>query len=235
MTHVVLNASVILALLKGERGASKVASVIADASVCAVNQAEVVSHFAHLHDVLYRGLAALPQLLRGRQVFVVFDHRAIDNAKKSMLAARYCMTHRHDLLKQVDLGLVDADGEQFARPTRPRVGYRMENIASPLDLFTLLEIALEERNEAADAFDVFKQDAVMAHAPAPGEESAVPSEDAAQAAAEEVDEFSAEVRDLLRNASDADLEKAYQQSGSDVSNAVAEALLGENKRRNLGN
>lgn len=48
MTHVVLDASAILALLKGERGASKVAAVIADASVCAINQAEVVSHFVHI-------------------------------------------------------------------------------------------------------------------------------------------------------------------------------------------
>lgn len=48
MTHVVLDASAILALLKGERGASKVAGVIADASVCAVNQAEVISHFVQL-------------------------------------------------------------------------------------------------------------------------------------------------------------------------------------------
>ncbi len=48
MTQVVLDASAILALLKGERGASKVTAVIADASVCAVNQAEVVSHFVHL-------------------------------------------------------------------------------------------------------------------------------------------------------------------------------------------
>lgn len=48
MTHVVLDASAILALLKGERGASKVAGVIADASVCAINQAEVISHFVHL-------------------------------------------------------------------------------------------------------------------------------------------------------------------------------------------
>lgn len=48
MTHVVLDASAILALLKGERGASKVAGVIADASICAINQAEVISHFVHL-------------------------------------------------------------------------------------------------------------------------------------------------------------------------------------------
>jgi hypothetical protein len=110
----------------------------------------------------------------------------------------------------------------------------MENIASSLDLFTLLEVALEERNEAADAYDMFKQDAVMAHAPAPGREPALTSEDAAEAAAGEVDEFSAEVRNLLNSASDAELTDAYQQSGGEVGHPVAEALLGEIKRRNLG-
>ncbi|MEG3168217.1 hypothetical protein U1737_08440 [Sphingomonas sp. LB3N6] len=109
----------------------------------------------------------------------------------------------------------------------------MENTES-LDLFTLLEIALEERNEAADAFDVFKQDAVMAHAPAPGDEPAITSDDAAAAAAEEVDEFTADVRELLNTASDADLSSAYDQSGGEVGHPVAEALLGEIKRRGLG-
>ncbi len=84
----------------------------------------------------------------------------------------------------------------------------MENTAPSLDLFTLLEIALEERNEAAEAFDIFKQDAVMAHAPEAGHEPAVTSEDAAKAAAEEVDGFSAEVRGLLQAASDEDLSSA---------------------------
>ncbi len=110
----------------------------------------------------------------------------------------------------------------------------MENTAPPLDLFTRLEIALEERSEAADAFDVFKQDAVMAHAPTPGDEPAITSNDAAEAAAEEVEEFSAEVRDLLDSASDADLTSAYEQSGGEVGHPVAEALLGEIKRRGLG-
>jgi hypothetical protein len=110
----------------------------------------------------------------------------------------------------------------------------MENTAPSLDLFTLLEIALEERNEAADAFDVFKQNAVMGHAPTPGREPALTSEDAAEAAAEEVDEFSEEVRNLLNKASDAELTNAYEQSGGEVGHPVAEALLGEIKRRNLG-
>lgn len=110
----------------------------------------------------------------------------------------------------------------------------MENIASPLDLFTLLEIALEERSEAADAFDIFKQDTVMSHAPAAGDEPDVTSDDAAAAAAEEVDEFSGEVRRLLNDASYADLISAYDQSGGEVGHPVAEALLGEIKRRGLG-
>jgi len=66
MTHVVLDASAILALLKGERGASKVAGVIADASVCAVNQAEVISHFVHLGaplEDIRAMLGALPCLV----------------------------------------------------------------------------------------------------------------------------------------------------------------------------
>ncbi|RMB54724.1 hypothetical protein C8J44_2350 [Sphingomonas sp. PP-CE-3A-406] len=110
----------------------------------------------------------------------------------------------------------------------------MENTAPSLDLFTRLEIALKERNEAANAFNMFKQDAVMAHAPAPGEDLTITSDDAADAAAGEVDEFNAEVRGLLNDASDADLTNAYEQSGGEVGHPVAEALLGEIKRRGLG-
>ena len=111
----------------------------------------------------------------------------------------------------------------------------MENTVPSLDLFTRLKIALKVRTEAADAFDMFKQDAVMAHAPTPGDEPAITSDDAADAAAGEVDEFSAEVRGLLNDASDADLTTAYEQSGGEVGHPVAEALLGEIKRRGIGN
>lgn len=48
MTAAVLDASAVIALLKGERGASKVAGVVADAVVGVFNQAEVVSHFVCL-------------------------------------------------------------------------------------------------------------------------------------------------------------------------------------------
>ena len=45
MTSVILDASALLALLKGEPGGAKVASVIADAAISVVNLSEVVSHF----------------------------------------------------------------------------------------------------------------------------------------------------------------------------------------------
>jgi ribonuclease VapC len=48
MNEVVLDASALLALLHDELGAAKVAEVLAGARICAVNLAEVVSHFVHL-------------------------------------------------------------------------------------------------------------------------------------------------------------------------------------------
>ena len=47
MSEVVLDASALLAMLKGESGAAKVAGAIAGARVSAVNYAEVVGHFVH--------------------------------------------------------------------------------------------------------------------------------------------------------------------------------------------
>ncbi|MBB5712115.1 PIN domain-containing protein [Sphingomonas xinjiangensis] len=44
---VVLDASALIALLKGEGGAAKVAAGIAGARISSVNYAEVVSHFIH--------------------------------------------------------------------------------------------------------------------------------------------------------------------------------------------
>ena len=45
MSKVVLDASAVLALLKGERGGAKVAGVLADAAIGSFNLAEVISHF----------------------------------------------------------------------------------------------------------------------------------------------------------------------------------------------
>ncbi|MEW9855205.1 type II toxin-antitoxin system VapC family toxin [Novosphingobium sp. M1R2S20] len=47
MSELVLDASALLAMLKGERGAAKVAGAIAGARITSVNYAEVVSHFVH--------------------------------------------------------------------------------------------------------------------------------------------------------------------------------------------
>ncbi len=47
MSDFVLDASGLIAMLKQEKGAAKVARAIASARMCAVNYAEVVSHFAH--------------------------------------------------------------------------------------------------------------------------------------------------------------------------------------------
>lgn len=44
---VVLDASALIAMLKGEKGAAKVAAAIAGARVSSINYAEVVSHFTH--------------------------------------------------------------------------------------------------------------------------------------------------------------------------------------------
>lgn len=47
MSEVVLDASALLALLRDEAGAAKVAEHIAEARMSSVNYAEVVSHFIH--------------------------------------------------------------------------------------------------------------------------------------------------------------------------------------------
>jgi ribonuclease VapC len=44
---VVLDASALIAMIKGEKGSAKVATVIAGARVSGVNYAEVVTHFIH--------------------------------------------------------------------------------------------------------------------------------------------------------------------------------------------
>lgn len=48
MSEVVLDASALLALLRNEPGADKVAAAIANARMSSVNFAEVVSHFIHV-------------------------------------------------------------------------------------------------------------------------------------------------------------------------------------------
>ncbi|APX67871.1 type II toxin-antitoxin system VapC family toxin [Sphingomonas sp. LK11] len=111
MTHVVLDASAILALLKGERGASKVASVIADASVCAINQAEVISHFVHLGaplDDVRAMLAALPYTVVAADDALAWDAgnlRAATSSAGLSLGDRFCLA----LAKRLGVAAYTAD------------------------------------------------------------------------------------------------------------------------------
>jgi hypothetical protein len=108
----------------------------------------------------------------------------------------------------------------------------MENTASQFDLLGQLRALIEQRNEAAEAFDIFKQDAVMSPAAclASGEAS---SEDAASAAADEVDTFTSQTEGLMASATDDEILAAYQQTGGEVGDLAAETLLDEIRRRNL--
>ena len=47
MTAIVLDASALIAMLKQEPGGDKVAQVIGDTKITAINYAEVISHFCH--------------------------------------------------------------------------------------------------------------------------------------------------------------------------------------------
>ena len=63
MSDVVLDASAVLALLRGEAGAAKVAGAIEGARMCTVNHAEIVSHYAKLgsaRDAIGEMLRPLP-------------------------------------------------------------------------------------------------------------------------------------------------------------------------------
>ncbi len=108
----------------------------------------------------------------------------------------------------------------------------MENDAAHFDLLGQLRALMTRRNEAADAFYMFRQDAVMAPAvdPTTGEAS---SDDAAEAAAEEVDTFAAQTEGLMVSATDDELLAAFRQTGGEVGDLAAETLLDEIRRRNL--
>lgn len=111
MTHVVLDASAILALLKGERGASKVAGVIADASVCVVNQAEVISHFVHLGaplEDIRAMLGALPYIVVPADDALAWEAgnlRSVTASAGLSLGDRFCLA----LAKRVGASAYTAD------------------------------------------------------------------------------------------------------------------------------
>jgi PIN domain nuclease of toxin-antitoxin system len=111
MTHVVLDASAILALLKNERGASKVARVIADASVCAINQAEVISHFIHLGaplDDVRAMLGTLPYTIVAADDAMAWEAgnlRATTSSAGLSLGDRFCLA----LAKRLGVAAYTAD------------------------------------------------------------------------------------------------------------------------------
>lgn len=111
MTPVVLDASAILALLKGEHGASKVVAVIADASVCAINQAEVVSHFVHLGAPLEEVramLGALPYTVIPADDALAWEAGSLRAATASAglsLGDRFCLA----LAKRLGVAAYTAD------------------------------------------------------------------------------------------------------------------------------
>lgn len=125
MTHVVLDASAILALLKGERGASKVAGVIADASVCAINQAEVISHFVHLGaplEDIRAMLGALPYTVVAADDALAWEAgglRSVTVSAGLSLGDRFCLA----LAKRLGVSAYTAD--KAWRDVAVEVGFKI--------------------------------------------------------------------------------------------------------------
>jgi PIN domain nuclease of toxin-antitoxin system len=111
VTRAVLDASAILALLKGERGGSRVADIVADAAVCTINHAEVVSHFVHLgapmEDVRAM-LGALPYGVLPTDEALALEAgalRAMTAQAGLSLGDRFCLA----LAKRLDVPAFTAD------------------------------------------------------------------------------------------------------------------------------
>ncbi len=111
MTEAVLDASAILALLKGERGGSKVAGVVSEAAVGVFNQAEIVSHFVHLGapvEEIRAMLGALPYTVLAADEGLAWEAgalRAATSAAGLSLGDRFCLA----LGKRLDQPVYTAD------------------------------------------------------------------------------------------------------------------------------
>ena len=111
MTGAVLDASAVIALLKGERGASKVAAVVADATMGVFNQAEVVSHFVHLgapEGEVRTMLGALPYAVATADEALGWDAgllRAATAGAGLSLGDRFCLA----LARRLDAPAYTAD------------------------------------------------------------------------------------------------------------------------------
>ena len=111
MTSAVLDASAIIALLKGERGASKVAGVIAEAAVGVFNQAEVVSHFVRLGapvEEIRVMLGALPYTIVAADEALAWEAGELWSATSTVglsLGDRFCLA----LAKRMEVPAYTAD------------------------------------------------------------------------------------------------------------------------------
>ncbi|MET1755926.1 type II toxin-antitoxin system VapC family toxin [Novosphingobium sp. RD2P27] len=101
MSEFVLDASALIAMLKQEKGAAKVAKGIASARMCAVNYAEVISHYSHL------GMppAAIDAMLDPLPIAIIPADRdisriagrlrAVTSSAGLSLGDRYCLALAH--------------------------------------------------------------------------------------------------------------------------------------------
>jgi PIN domain nuclease of toxin-antitoxin system len=111
VTSAVLDASAIFALLKGERGASKVAGVIAEAAVGVFNQAEVVSHFVRLGapvEEIRVMLGALPYTIVAADEALAWEAGELWSATSTAglsLGDRFCLA----LAKRMEVPAYTAD------------------------------------------------------------------------------------------------------------------------------
>ena len=111
MSEVVLDASALLALLRDEPGAGKVADAIGDARMSSVNYAEVVSHFIHAGmpaDQVDAMLRPLPMtVVEADQALAVIAGRlrAVTAEAGLSLGDRFCLA----LARRDDLRALTAD------------------------------------------------------------------------------------------------------------------------------
>jgi len=94
---VVLDASALIALLKGEKGSAKVAGAIAGARVSSVNYAEVVSHFIHAGmpanevDAMLQPLPMDVVVVDAALAILAGRLRAVTAEAKLSLGDRFCL------------------------------------------------------------------------------------------------------------------------------------------------
>lgn len=111
MTSVVLDASAVIALLKGERGGKKVAEALADAAIGVINHAEVVSHYVHLGapiEEVRTMLGALPMTIIPADEALAWEAGALRSATSEAglsLGDRFCLA----LAKRLQVPVYTAD------------------------------------------------------------------------------------------------------------------------------